>query len=262
MDAAPQISVLVPAYNEERFLPATLTSVHQCFTEIGLDAYEIIVCDNNSTDATAKVAAAHGARVVFEPHNQIARARNTAARAARGAWLLFLDADTLLNTALLQRTIDAFQSGKIGAGGAVVRLDGPSVTWTARCVVRLWRFLSVSGRLAAGSYLYCRRDAWEQTGGFDEDVYVTEELWFSRKLKKWCRKHRLKFHIITDATVITSARKLEWYTPSQLVRQMIQLSLPWAMKNRHNCAVWYDRPATTSPAWPEKPADCPRAPSN
>jgi glycosyltransferase involved in cell wall biosynthesis len=249
--APPQVSVLVPAYNEERFLPATLESVRHSFRETSFAAYEIVVCDNNSTDGTAAVAAAHGARVVFEPHNQIARARNTAARAARGDWLLFLDADTLMNTALLDRTLRAFQSGRVGAGGAVVALDGPCVTWAARCVVHLWKLLSVAGRLAAGSYLYCRRDAWEQTGGFDEDVYVTEELWFSRKLKRWCRQRGLKFHIITDAMVITSARKLEWYTPEQLMRQMIQLSLPWAMKDRRRCAVWYERPA--SPAGPVEP---------
>jgi glycosyltransferase involved in cell wall biosynthesis len=242
--AAPQISVLIPAYNEERFLPGALDSVRQCFRDLAFDAYEIVVCDNNSTDATGAVAVAHGARVVFEPHNQIARARNTAARSARGEWLLFLDADTLLNVPLLERTLRAFRSGRVGAGGAVVALDGPCVTWAARCVVWLWKLLSVTGRLAAGSYLYCRRDAWEQTGGFDEDVYVTEELWFSRKLKRWCRQRGLTFHIITDAVAITSARKLEWYTPTQLIRQMIQLSLPWAMKDRRRCAVWYDRPAS------------------
>jgi glycosyltransferase involved in cell wall biosynthesis len=255
MSPAPRISVLIPAYNEESFLPATLASVHQSFQQRGIapDQYEVIVCDNNSSDTTAAVARQQGAQVVFESHNQIARARNTAARASRGHWLLFLDADTPLHPALLGRTIEAFDTNTIGAGGAVVTLDGPCVTWTARCVVRLWRFLSVNARLAAGSYLYCRRDAWEQTGGFDETVYVSEELWFSRQLKKWCRTRRLQFHIITDTPVITSARKLEWFTPMQLARQMIHLCLPWAMKDRNRCAVWYQRPAAPSPASPDKP---------
>ena len=55
---------------------------------------ELIVCDNNSSDATPAIAAAAGARVVFEPVNQIGRARNAAAAAATGDWLVFVDADS------------------------------------------------------------------------------------------------------------------------------------------------------------------------
>src|SRR5436189_280616 len=89
---APKVSVLIPAYNEEAFLARVIESVHHSFAATPDHSYEIIVCDNASTDKTAEIAAAHGARVVFEPHNQIAKARNTAAKAARGTWLIFLDA--------------------------------------------------------------------------------------------------------------------------------------------------------------------------
>src|SRR5688572_28136620 len=97
----PDVSVLIPAYNEQAFIGRVIESVHQSFASIPERSYEIIVCDNNSTDRTAELAAANGAKVVFEPHNQIARARNAAARAANGNWFIFLDADTLLNPQLL-----------------------------------------------------------------------------------------------------------------------------------------------------------------
>ena len=88
------LSIVIPAWNEEKLLPATLQALHSAcasFSAAGI-SWEVIVCDNNSTDRTAEVARASGASVVFEPVNQISRARNTGAAAASGSWLLFLDA--------------------------------------------------------------------------------------------------------------------------------------------------------------------------
>src|SRR5688500_11768592 len=91
-----KISVVVPAYNEEKLLPASLRAMNAAraaFHERGWES-ELIVCDNNSTDRTREVAEAEGAKVVFEPVNQISRARNCGAGAASGEWLLFIDADS------------------------------------------------------------------------------------------------------------------------------------------------------------------------
>ena len=91
-----QISVIVPAFNEEKLLGASLAEIKTAaaaFTRLGWD-FELIVCDNNSTDRTADIARAAGAKVVFEPVNQIARARNCGAAAATGDWLIFVDADS------------------------------------------------------------------------------------------------------------------------------------------------------------------------
>src|SRR5688500_4631337 len=132
----PRISVLIPAFNEEEQLPRTLASVRESFEAIGEEGYEVVVCDNNSTDGTTAVAKRFGARVVFEPHNQIARARNTAAERALGEWLIFLDADTILNAELLRATIRLLEAGGISGGGSVLRFDheivGPlhvGLTW-------------------------------------------------------------------------------------------------------------------------------------
>src|SRR4030095_5158372 len=111
-NAALTISVLIPAFNEEALIARTIESVQQSFAEVGHTAFEIIVCDNNSTDRTAQVAQSKGARVVFEPHNQISRARNAAANHAQGEWLIFLDADTLLPAELLCSTIETMPGGE------------------------------------------------------------------------------------------------------------------------------------------------------
>src|SRR5687768_3226235 len=91
-----KISIVIPAYNEEKLLPATLESVQAAAAGFGARGWEheIIVCDNNSSDRTAEIARAKGARVVFEPINQIGRARNSGAAAASGDWLIFIDADS------------------------------------------------------------------------------------------------------------------------------------------------------------------------
>src|ERR1035441_10072378 len=87
-----KISIIVPAFNEERLLGESLAQIKSAahaFAQHGWD-FELIVCDNNSTDRTAEIARAAGATVVFEPVNQIARARNSGAAAATGDWLVFL----------------------------------------------------------------------------------------------------------------------------------------------------------------------------
>ena len=90
-----QYSVIIPAYNEENWLPQTLAGLKTAMAASDLPG-EIIVVDNNSTDRTAQIAASHGARVIFERRNQISRARNAGAGAARRGHLIFLDADTLI----------------------------------------------------------------------------------------------------------------------------------------------------------------------
>src|SRR5574344_1951152 len=89
-------SIIIPAFNEERLLENSLSRIKeslQVFTSQG-HTYELIVCDNNSTDQTAEIARSQGAKVIFEPINQIARARNTGASIASGKYLIFIDSDS------------------------------------------------------------------------------------------------------------------------------------------------------------------------
>jgi glycosyltransferase involved in cell wall biosynthesis len=74
---------------------------------------ELIVCDNNSTDYTADIARAAGATVVFEPVNQIARARNRGAEAATGDWLLFIDADSHPSAGLFTDVVEQIKSDRL-----------------------------------------------------------------------------------------------------------------------------------------------------
>src|SRR5437762_14317450 len=93
---AQMISFIVPAYNEELELSSTIAAI--CVAVSGADqAYEIIVVDDASTDATAKVATAAGARVVSINQRHIAAARHARAPRAHGEHLFFVDADSRNN---------------------------------------------------------------------------------------------------------------------------------------------------------------------
>jgi len=248
--ANPRISVLIPAFNEEELIARVIDSVRASFAALGDGSYEIVVCDNNSTDGTARIAAGRGARVVFEPHNQIARARNTAARGARGQWLIFLDGDTFLTPQLLGGTIAAMEGGWICAGGCVLKFDNENLGWFAALAFRSWTAISVVCNLAAGSYIFCPREAWVDTGGFDEGLYAGEEIYFSRALKQWARKRKRKFKILSGAPIVTSGRKMEWYGSWRLFGYVIRMLIPGSMRRRESCELWYARPgsATAAPA--------------
>lgn len=235
----PFLSILVPAYNEERTIGRLLSSVKEALADAGIGSFEIIVCDNNSRDATGEVALRAGARVIFEPHNQIARARNAAAAASRGEWLVFVDADSRLSRDLLEATLRRIRSGKVGGGGALVRFDREELPRQVRIGLGMWNWISRTFRLAAGSFVFCRREAWEATGGFCEERYAGEELPFSRNLRKWCRARGARFEIITETRLVTSARKIENYTSWQMLRLVARLTVPGAIRSRDRCGYWY-----------------------
>ncbi|MGK0186353.1 MAG: glycosyltransferase involved in cell wall biosynthesis [Verrucomicrobiales bacterium] len=238
-----ELSVVLPAYNEEKLLPATLKSVFAALEACGLTmTTEVIVVDNNSNDRTAEIARQRGAQVVHEPKNQISRARNAGGNAARGKYLLFLDADTELTAKLLQRAMTNLRNGDCCGGGVLLRMDR-EVSSGMKWAISLWNGIALKLGLAAGCFIYCLREGFEATGGFSHAVYAGEEIWFSRALKRWGRKRSLKFKVISDIIISTSSRKLEWFSSSQLLLQTLVLVLfPWAAYSRRLCRIWYHRP--------------------
>jgi glycosyltransferase involved in cell wall biosynthesis len=235
-------SLVIPAFNEESLLPATLASVQTAMAAVGAFAGEIVVVDNNSTDRTAEIARAAGAKVVFEPINQISRARNAGAAAASGRYLVFVDADTTIDANLLEAAITALHGGRICGGGAQVG-SSDRTSLSARIGLGLWNLTSPLLGYAAGAFIYCRRDAWEQIGGFSHELYAAEEIVFSRMLRRWGRHHQMRFKVLPLA-IDTSMRKIHWYGPLKVLAMTLPLVItPWRLKSRRHCAVWYERPA-------------------
>lgn len=235
-------SLIIPAWNEAEFLPHTLSQVQAAMTQLGQQSDhqgELIVVDNNSTDETAQLAKAQGATVVFEPINQIARARNRGASVASGDALIFLDADSQCTAQLLLHVLSLLEKGKTVGGGSVIAPDR-QISGVALKTLNFWNQLALKGRLAAGCFVFCRKDAFTEVGGFSTRVYAGEEIYLSRALKRWGRRQSMAFHIATVSPVVTSVRKLDWYTPSQLIRQMMLVLIPGALYSKRLCKTWYD----------------------
>jgi len=223
-------------------LPASLAAINaarDAFRQRGWDS-ELIVCDNNSTDGTAELARAAGAQVVFEPINQIARARNAGAAAATGEWLLFIDADSHPSRELFSDVIDAIESGRYIAGGATVKIDHwyPGA-WLA---VALWNVLSRMKKWCAGSFIFCEAAAFRAIGGFSHELFVSEELDLSERLAAHAKTRSKHLKILHRHPLVTSTRKLELYGHRAHFKFLFRLiaSGGHARRQREQCAIWYD----------------------
>lgn len=234
-------SIVIPAYNEADWLPDMIAAVKKAMTMTPLNG-EIIVCDNNSADNTASCAKALGAKVVFEVYNQISRARNTGARAAEGKYLVFIDADTLISGELLNEALERLQSNKYCGGGSIVELDVP-VNALSQWSLNVWTWVSVKRGIAAGCFVFCKREDFDAIGGFSEGVYASEEIWLSRALRQLAKRRGQQFSILTDYPVISSARKMQWFSMSkQALLVLMLIMFPFLVRFRKFCWFWYKRP--------------------
>lgn len=238
-----KISVVIPAFNEEKLIAETLRSVRNsvaAFSPHGWD-WETIVCDNNSTDRTAEIARQHGATVVFESVNQISRARNAGAAAAIGEWILFVDADTLPSFRLFARVANLIQRRQHLAAGANIRFHTDAI-WALVCA-DFWNWTSRTLNWAAGSFLLVESEAFRELGGFSDKLYVSEELDLSIRLNRLAAKRGLRpLHIITEPLIDTSGRKIDLYSGSEHLRFFMKsvTSGMGMLRCPETCHLWYD----------------------
>jgi len=236
-----KISIVVPAFNEEKLLGASIAQIKSAaatFSKLDWE-FEIIVCDNNSTDRTAEIARAAGATVVFEPINQIARARNAGAAAATGDWLIFVDADSHPSTELFADVAGQIVSGKCLAGGTTVRLDvsnfsGNIASW-------IWNRVSRIFKLLAGSFIFCETAAFRKIGGFSNELFAGEELELSGRLKQFARGQGRRIVILHRHPLTTSARKMQLYTIWDHLKLLFKVLFNRrVLMQRDACTLWYD----------------------
>ena len=153
---------------------------------------------------------------------------------------MFVDADSWCSERLLGAALDRLAGGRVVGGGSTIAPDRP-IEGGARRGLDFWNRIGTTMKLAAGCFVYCRRDAFEDVGGFSEKVYAGEEIFLSRALKRWARRHGgLGFEIIEEAPVVTSVRKLDWYGPGQLAAQAALVFIPGALRSKRLCRTWYD----------------------
>jgi len=202
------VSVVIPAYNEEKYLSDCLWALQN--QNYPADQFEVIVVDNASTDATAEIARRFGVRLLYEPVKGIARARQRGFEAARGEVIASTDADTVVPLAWVGRIATAFarDSDLGGLYGPVHWPDGrPHEQWIMKYPVS-WA-LAFSNRLGrtvwVGSNFAVRREVFWRVGGFaeyDGSGLAGEDVYLSLRLS---RVTRVMFD--PDLVVYASSRR-------------------------------------------------------
>ncbi|MBU1692461.1 MAG: glycosyltransferase [Verrucomicrobia bacterium] len=212
-----EYSVIIPAHNEEAWLPACLDSIERA-AECARIKPEIVVVLNRCEDRTEDLARPRAVLVREEAPN-LARIRNAGARASTGRTLITLDADSRMAPNLFIEVGRALESGRYVGGGVPVRAERVSPGIVATGILLLIPFLV---RGLSGGLFWCGRPDFEAIGGFDERWLSGEDFDFAVRLKKHGRATARKFATLWRTHILTSCRKFDrwgdWFVWKILLR--------------------------------------------
>ena len=194
------LSIIIPTFNEEKFLPHLLKSLkEQTFKD-----FEIIVADNNSTDATRSIALKSGAKVING--GLPACGRNNGAKVARGEWLLFLDADVILPPVFLEKAMTEIQEQNFSAASCSVKpLSRRKIDKFLHGVVNL--YFQMTKKIfphAPGFCIFAKKEAHQLIGGFNEKIKLAEDHNYILRISKIA-----KFDFLKSVKIPVSVRRLD-----------------------------------------------------
>ncbi|MEU6145061.1 glycosyltransferase [Streptomyces sp. NPDC047081] len=237
----PAISVIIPAFNEEKYLPTylptVLASVARWESASGRPA-EVIVIDNDSTDATAAVALELGATVITEPVRGIGRARNSGAAQAKGKYLLFVDADVDFPEEGVTAVVAAMDTGTT-VGGSIPALYEPTKRAT-RVLFGMWRGIRAIRGGAQGVTQFCTRSAYDTVGGYRSDRYMSEDVEFFARLTRLGKRTRAPVVSLDHLQVRPSPRRFETWSSWRMIWYTNPVTARLFLNSRRFWRGWYD----------------------
>jgi len=218
-----KFSIVIPAHDEERWLPGCLDSIAAAARGLAAQVETIVVL-NRCTDGTEQIARSRGAVIVREDARNLARIRNAGAAAARGEWLVTIDADSRMSANLLQEVESHL--GDAGVVGGGTRLLPERRSLGIRVTGALLEAAQFLTGLSAGAF-WCRRADFVAIGGFDERLHFAEDADFARRLRAHGRLTQRKYLRIERAHIVTSCRKFDhfgdWHYFTMLLRHPMRL---------------------------------------
>jgi glycosyltransferase involved in cell wall biosynthesis len=253
ISTTPRHSLIIPAHNEEACLPRLLDTVDRARERYSAGAalIEVIVADNASTDRTAQIARARGCGVVVVQKRVIAAARNGGARAARGAILTFVDADSQVHPDTFDE-VERALAGDVVGGATGIRFERSSIGLA--CTYGLLVLLGGAVRLVFGErparqvdagVVFCRRSDFEEIGGYNEERLFGEDVQFLLDLSKLGGKRGQRLARGTKARAVVSTRKFDSYGDWHYFTAPFRL--PWSALCRPSATndfaqrYWYER---------------------
>ena len=197
----PKLSIVIPTYNEEAYLPGLLESIAgQNWRD-----YEIIISDAGSTDATQRIAREFGAILVIGPKLGPGFGRNRGAEVAQGELLLFLDADVRLpEPDFLKNAVEEFERRDLGIAGFYIRAwDGRFVHRFLYCLGNMlfWLTKRLDPHLPGWAILV-RRSLHEAVHGFDETPAFREDHEYLSRIRRLG-----KFDLLKTGPILVSSRR-------------------------------------------------------
>lgn len=231
----PRISLVIPAYNEARYLPRLLDSVDVARRRYG-GAVEVIVGDNGSTDETARLAKGRGCIVAPVAKRAIAAARNGGARVATGEILCLVDADMRIHPDTFTAIDAAMRNDRVAGGSTGVTLErwslGLAVTF-AMILPLVWLTGFDTG------VVFCRRADFERLGGYDESLRVAEDVAWLKLLWGDGRRRGRRLVRLRKVKAIASTRKFDEYGDWHYFRFIYEV--PRLLLGRRGLTAFTDR---------------------
>jgi len=183
--SALDVSVIVPTWNEEKYLPKCMQSINN---QAGSKPLEVIVVDGGSTDRTIKIAREYADEVLVEPLKPVGAARNVGARKASGSVLAFIDADTTASENWVEEIERTLKMNPLAVGvtGPTQPYEGTRLDHLAYHVATGWvQRLSLKLGLphVAGFNCAYKKDEFWEAGGFDERRQLSEDIMLSLKIR-------------------------------------------------------------------------------
>lgn len=227
VSSPPLVSVVIPTYNEEQYLPKLLECLkHQTFRD-----FEIVVADNHSPDATRKIAASYGA--VVTDGGLPGRGRNLGAKVARGQILFFIDADVTLPHTFLEKTVKDFLKYSCDIGTTLTRAHSKHPfdrLFFVICNLGVL-FFQHFRPIAHGFNIIVTSKRFHEVGGFDETLVAGEDFDFVRRASAG---HR--FRVFRSTYDIASVRRFQKIGRMQMFLKLMVLivrTLIFGEKLRH-----------------------------
>ena len=205
------ISIIIPTYNEEDYLPNLLDSIKRQ----NFDGYEVIVADANSTDRTREIAESYGCIVV--DGGLPAVGRNNGARVAKGEYLLFLDSDLELTDDYLRNVLYEFRMEHLGI--AITKMKPMSDKIEDKIFHDFANYFMIGVENikphGAGCYgIITKKSLHDECGGFDESLTFGEDTDYIERLAE-----KERFRVLRNAKIGVSTRRLEEEGIVTLIRQ-------------------------------------------